>query len=112
MSAEILSCILQIVPVIPSLATDMENLFRGKPKAGAAKWQSIELALSQSIAEAAAAAAKLAPAGTKTETISNALAVFSRDVNDASVKLFNDLHLFAHGSTPAIAPAPTATPAP
>ena len=103
----ILGFILQVVPVIPSLVTDIENLFRGQPKTGAAKWQSIELALSQSISTVAAEAAKIAPAGTKAETISNALAIFAKDVNDASVKLFNDLKLFGHGTASGTSPAPT-----
>lgn len=85
---------MKLLPVIPQLIVSIEQLFRGTPKAGPQKWIAVEQALSQSITLASGEIAQLAPAGTKAETISAALAVFSKDVNDAFVKLANDLKLF------------------
>lgn len=101
MFAAILSAVLQIIPILPGLITDIEHLWSNKPKSGSSKWISVEQALSGSIEEAANVAAKLAPAGTKAETISTAIAVFTKDVNDAFVTLANDLQLFSHAGKPA-----------
>lgn len=102
MFAAILAFVINVVPVIPQLVTSIENLFKGQPKAGPQKWISVERAMSQSISMAASEVAKLSPAGTKPEKISLALAVFSKDVNDAFVKLANDLQLFSHGGQPPV----------
>lgn len=100
-----LSWIVQILPVVPSLVTDIENLWRHKPKSGAQKWISVEQALSGSISEVTAAITAAAPAGTKAEDISAAISIFVRAVNDASVALANSLGAFPH-SAPAPAPGP------
>lgn len=94
----ILTWIMRIIPVVPSLVTDIENLWRGKPKAGAQKWLSVEQALSSSIEEVAQDAAKFAPPGTKAEEISAAVAIFSKAVNDAAVTLANALGVFQHST--------------
>jgi|SRR6185437_9076547 len=87
-----------IVEAIPGLVTSIEGLWSPVPKSGSQKWIAVEQALSQSISLASSEIAQLAPAGTKAETISTALAVFSKDVNDAFVKLANDVGLFTHSS--------------
>jgi len=104
----ILNFIIQAIPVIPSLVTDIENLWRGKPKAGSQKWLSVEQALSQSISAVAGEVAQLAPAGTKAEEVSAALVIFSKAVNDASVALANTLKIFPHAGAPAVAAQPPA----
>ena len=104
----ILSWVLRVVPVIPSLVTDIENLWRGKPAAGQAKWQAVEQALSQSIQDVTAEITAIAPAGSKPADISKAISIFAKDVNDTFVKLMNDLKLFGHGGQP---PATTPPPA-
>jgi hypothetical protein len=102
----VLEFIMRAIPVIPSLVTDIENLWRGKPKAGASKWISIEQALSGTIADTAKAVIALAPAGTKPEFVSQQLVIFAKSVNDASVALANALQVFPHaGNSPAV-PAP------
>lgn len=90
----VLGWVFRILPVIPGLVGSIEQLFKGVPRAGAQKWISVETALSQSIQSASSEIAALAPAGTKIADISAALTVFSKDVNDAFVKLANDLKLF------------------
>lgn len=95
----ILTWVMRVVPVIPSLVTDIENLWRGQPKKGPQKWLGVEQAISGSIQEVASEAAKLAPAGTKTEEITKAVSVFAKAVNDASVELANTLGIFQHGSS-------------
>lgn len=105
MFTAVLKWVLQLIPVIPQLVTSIENLFKGQAKAGPQKWIAVEQALSQSITMASTEIAQLAPAGTKAETISNALAVFSKDVNDAFVKLANDLKLFSTSTPAPSAPA-------
>lgn len=101
----VLTFIMQVVPVIPSLVTDIENLFRAKPKSGAAKWIAVEQALSQPISDVASQIAAAAPPGTKTEEISAAVAIYTKAVNDATVALANALHVFPHAGTPAAPPA-------
>lgn len=108
MFSTILNFVLTIVPVIPQLVTSIENLFKGTPKSGPQKWIAVEQALSQSISTVSGEIAKIAPAGTTAETISTALVVFSKDVNDAFVKLANDLQLFTHSGQPAVNSLPAA----
>lgn len=102
-----LAWIVQVLPVIPSLVTDIENLWRHKPASGAQKWISVEQALSGSISEVTSAISAAAPAGTSEADISAAVAVFAKAVNDASVALANKLGAFPHGGQPP-APAPAA----
>ncbi|MGH9717618.1 MAG: hypothetical protein ACRD4R_12955 [Candidatus Acidiferrales bacterium] len=109
MWSTIVTWVLRGLTVLPGLITDVEKLWSGVSGKGASKWQSVETALAGSIEEAATDAAKLAPAGTDAATISNAIAVFTKDVNDAFVALMNDLKLFQHA--PAPSPAPAVTPA-
>lgn len=109
MFTKVLQLVLTVIPVIPQLVTSIENLFKGVPKSGSQKWIAVEQALSQTIQTAAGEIAQLAPAGTSADRISTALVVFSKDVNDAFVKLANDLQLFTSSSTPAATAAPAAT---
>ena len=101
MFATILAWIGRVLPVIPGLIINIENLFSNKPKSGASKWIAVEQAISGSIEDVASEVAKLAPAGTTAAQISGALAVFSKDVNDSFVRLANDLQLFPHAGKPA-----------
>lgn len=99
----VLGWIVTALPVIPSLVTDVENLWRNKPKSGQQKWLSVEQALSGSISEVAQNVMQLAPPGTKVEEVSAAITVFSKAVNDAAVALANTLQVFPHGTAPAAA---------
>lgn len=101
MWAVILGWVLKAVTVIPSLVTDIENLWKDRPKSGQSKWISVEQALSGSIGDVAKVAASLSPAGTKAEVIADAVAVFSKAVNDAFVALANELQLYPHNGQPA-----------
>lgn len=96
---------MRILPVIPSLVTDIENLWRHKPGSGAQKWISVEQALSGSVSEVADQLLAVAPAGTKAEDISAAIAIYARAVNDATVALANSLKVFPHGGAEPSAPA-------
>lgn len=101
-----LTWIMRVIPVIPSLVTDIENLWRQKPKAGQAKWIAVEQALSGSISDVAQELMGVAPAGTKVEDISAAAAIFAKSVNDASVAFANALHVFPTTAQPAQPAAP------
>lgn len=101
-----LTWIMRILPVIPSLVTDIENLWRHKPNSGAQKWIAVEQALSGSISEVADQLAAVAPADTKPEEISAAVSIYARAVNDATVALANSLKVFPHGAQPAAAAPP------
>lgn len=83
-----------VIPVLPQLIASIEQLWKGTPKAGASKWIAIEQALSGTISTVANQVALLAPPGTKIDTVSAAIAIFTKTVNDALVKLFNDLGIF------------------
>lgn len=102
----ILSYVPKLITVLPNLIIAIENLWAPKQKAGPQKWVSVEAAVSGSIEDAAQAVAKLAPAGTKAQTISDAIAVFTKSVNDAFVKLMNDLGIFKADYTQS-SPPPT-----
>lgn len=110
---KILGFVVQVLPVIPSLVTDIERLFANQPQSGVAKAKAVESAIAGSIQDVAAEVAKLAPAGTKPEAIATALSQFTADVNSAFVTLCNDLALFPHAGQPATnavpAPAPSTT---
>lgn len=108
MFGSILSWVITVVQVLPSLITDIENLWKNKPASGSSKWISVEQALSQSVQDVANTVAKLSPAGTTADEIAAACAVFAKDVSDAFVKLANDLALFPHGGQPAANAAPAA----
>jgi len=99
---KILGWIIIVVPVIPSLVTDIENLWRSTPKSGNKKWLSVEQALSGSISEVASEVAKLAPTGTKAGDVSTAIVIFTKAVNDAAVALANTLQIFPHDGQPAV----------
>lgn len=106
MWTKILGWVMTAISVIPSLAADVERLWAGVPQSGSQKWISVEQALSGSISDVANEVAKLSPAGTTANEISDAVAIFSKDVNDAFVKLANDLKLFPHAGQPATNAAP------
>lgn len=110
MFTTIFSWVMQVITVLPSLITDIEKLWSGTAKSGSQKWLSVEQALSGSISAVAEAAAKLAPAGTSVDTISTAVDIFVKAVNDAFVALANTLQLFPHAGQPA-ANAVAASPA-
>jgi len=101
----LLPWILQVVPVIPSLVADVENLFRGKPKAGQAKAATVAQAISSSIADITTQLAAAAPPGTEPAEIADACAAFAAAINDATVMLANKLKIFPHTPAPADAPA-------
>jgi hypothetical protein len=101
----LLPWILEIIPRIPSLVTDVEEAFHGKPQAGAQKWSAVEQALSTSISEVTHQLAAIAPAGTNSEEIAAALSTYTKAINDATVELANKLKIFAHAGQPAATPA-------
>lgn len=94
----IITWALRILSVLPNLIVNIENLFSAVPKSGPQKWISVEGALAQAIETAANEVAKLAPAGTKAETISAAIAKFTKAANDAFVTLMNELGIFTHST--------------
>ena len=99
MLGTILGWAIKIISVLPNLIVNIEQLWSGVPKSGAQKWISIEQALSGAIEAAATATAKLAPAGTKPETISAAIVKFAKATNDAFVLFCNETGIFATTST-------------
>ncbi|MGH9770108.1 MAG: hypothetical protein ACRD4Q_00160 [Candidatus Acidiferrales bacterium] len=109
MFSTIFTWVMQVIPVLPSLITDIEKLWGGTAQSGSQKWLSVEQAMSGSISAVAEVAAKLAPAGTSVDAISTAVDIFVKAVNDAFVALANTLQLFPHAGQPA---ANAATPAP
>lgn len=102
----VLTWVMRILPVIPSLVTDIENLWRHKPHAGAQKWISVEQALSGSISEVAEQLMAIAPPGTQVSDITAAISIYSRAVNDATVQLANSLKVFPTSAPPAQPAAP------
>jgi hypothetical protein len=97
----ILALIAAILPSIPSLVTDAENIFRSKPKSGVQKAASVINFVAPLIASMAGEIARLAPAGTDAAKIATAVETYTKAVNDATVTLANDLGVFPHSSTPA-----------
>ena len=91
--AKLLGYLPALLSALPQLIAGIEALFKGTPKAGAQKWIAVEQALSQSIALLAQEVAQLAP-GTPVDKASAAIAIFTKAVNDAFVKLCNDLGIF------------------
>lgn len=91
----VLSYVGRIVPILPLLIQAIESLWKGVPKSGPQKWIGVEQAIGGSITAVAQEVAALAPAGTSASKISAALAVFTKAVNDAIVRLFNDLGIFS-----------------
>lgn len=82
---------------LPSLITGVEALWKGQPKSGAQKWISVEQALSGSIALIANQVSTLAP-GTPPDVAAQKVVIFTKAVNDAFVKLCNDLGVFQTSS--------------
>ena len=95
----ILGLIAAIIPSIPSLVTDAENIFRGQKKSGPRKAASVVQFVAPLIETVAQDIAKLAPAGTDAQKIANAVNVYAKAVNDATVLLANDLGIFPHTTT-------------
>jgi hypothetical protein len=94
----ILGLIAQIIPVIPSLVTDAENVFRGKPKTGVQKAAAVINFVAPIIAQVAQDVVNLAPAGTDAAKIANYVEKYTKAVNDATVTLANDLGVFPHST--------------
>lgn len=99
MVTTLLGYIVPILTALPNLILGVEALWSNKPKSGASKWISVEQATSGTIQLAAQEVAKLAPAGTPEQTISDAVAVFTKSVNDAFVTLMNTLGILPTGGT-------------
>ena len=95
----VLEYVLPILTALPSLITGVESLWKATPKSGPQKWISVEQAVSGTIEAAAQTIAKAAPAGTDAQTISDAIAIFTKSVNDAFVALMNALKILP--TTPA-----------
>jgi hypothetical protein len=104
----ILMFVTQVVPVIPSLVTDVESLFRGKQKAGAQKWIAIEQVLSAPIAQLSSELAAVAPAGSKPQEIAKHVAIYTKAINDATVAFANAIGAFPSSTAPAAIGAPPA----
>jgi hypothetical protein len=96
---------LNVLPVIPSLVTDVENLWRGHPKAGAQKAATTHNILHPSITNVAQAIATAPGCPLSEGEIARALAAYAQTVSDATVALANKLQVFPH-SAPAAAGAP------
>lgn len=90
----LLKYVIPVITALPELISGIEKLWTGVPKAGAQKWIAVEQALSGSIVAVANQVAALAPDGTKVDEVSAKIAVFTKAVNDAFVKLCNDLGVF------------------
>lgn len=97
----ILNLIAQILPVIPSLVTDAENVFRSKQKSGVQKAASVINFVAPLIASVAQEVAQLAPAGTDAAKIATVVETYTKAVNDATVALANALGAFPHTAPPA-----------
>jgi hypothetical protein len=91
--AAILKYVIPALTAIPQLVQGVESLWKGTPKSGAQKWIAVEQALSASIVTVAQEISQLAP-NTPVDTVSAKVAIFSKAVNDAFVKLANDLGIF------------------
>lgn len=104
----ILGLIGAIIPSIPSLVTDAENIFRNQQASGPQKAAQVVGFVAPIIEEGAQAVVKLAPAGTQASTIAAAVSKYTKAVNDATVALANDLGVFPHTAT-ATASTTTAT---
>jgi hypothetical protein len=96
----ILMLIAAIIPSVPSLVTDAENVFRGKPKSGEQKAASVIQFVAPIIETTSQAIAQLAPPGTDAQKIANSVNVYTKAMNDATVALANDLGAFPHTPTP------------
>lgn len=90
----LLKFVVPAIQALPTLISGIEALFQNRPKSGPQKWIAIEQALSGAIVLAAEEVVKIAPDGTKVDDVSGKIAVFSKAVNDAFVKLANDLGVF------------------
>ena len=89
----ILNYVLPVLTALPQLVVAVEGLWSTVPKSGTHKWIAVEQAISQSVAAAAEAIAKTVP-NAKVDTISTAVAVLTKTVNDGFVKFLNDIGYF------------------
>lgn len=96
----ILGLIASIIPSIPSLVTDAENIFHAKQQSGVQKATAVIGFVAPVIQEGAQAIVKLAPAGTEASKIAAAVSKYTKAVNDATVVLANDLGVFPHTTAP------------
>lgn len=90
----LLKYVVPAIQALPQLIAGIEALFQNRPKSGPQKWIAVEQALSQSIVLVAEEVVKIAPDGTKVDDVSGKVAIFTKAVNDAFVKLANDLGVF------------------
>jgi hypothetical protein len=97
---------MQVIPVIPSLVTDIENLFRGKKKAGAQKWLAVEQLLAPQVEELSTQIAAIAPPGSKKADIAKHVAQYTRAINDATVAFANAVGAFPSTNAPAVPAQP------
>lgn len=91
--AAVLKYAAAILPALPQLIAVVEALWKNTPKSGSYKWIAIERALSNSIGLVAQEVSQLAP-NTPADTVAAKVAIFTKAVNDAFVKLLNDLGIF------------------
>jgi len=96
---KILGLIAAILPSIPSLVTDAENIFRSQPQSGVEKAASVVAFVSPLIESTSQAIVKLAPAGSDASKIAASVTAYTKAVNDATVVLANDLGVFPHTQT-------------
>jgi hypothetical protein len=101
MWAAILNIIGAILPAIPSLVTDAENIFRMKQKSGVQKAAAVINFFAPMVAEGAQAVVALSPPGTNAAKVATAVEKYTKAVNDATVALANDLGAFPHTPAPA-----------
>jgi hypothetical protein len=97
---------MQVIPVIPSLVTDVENLFRGKHKAGPQKWLAVEQLLGPIVQQLSTELAALAPPGTKAQDIAKHVSTYTKAVNDATVAFANAVGAFPKAGAPAVPAQP------
>jgi hypothetical protein len=100
MWASIIQLVAGILPIIPSLVTDAENIFRA-PSSGPTKAAQVIAFVTPLIETATTAIVKLAPAGSDQAKIAASITAYTKAVNDATVALANDLGIFPHTTTPA-----------
>jgi hypothetical protein len=92
----LLKYIVPLLSALPQLIQGLEAMWKGTKSAGATKWIAVETALSSSIELVANEVAAAVPA-TNAGHVSNAVAIFTKKVNDAFVELANTLGIFQHG---------------
>jgi hypothetical protein len=100
MWAAIIQLISGILPIIPSLVTDAENIFRNQKSSGTQKATQVVSFVAPLIETTSQAIVKLAPAGSDAAKIAASVTAYTKAVNDATVALANDLGVFPHSTTP------------